>query len=114
MLCFSAVPARAQRALSGKVTSAEGEALAGVTVSSPGTTVGATTDGSGVYRVTVPNDATVLRFAYTGYLAQDVLLGAANVYDVVLQTNANTLQEFVVVGYGTQQKRALTGNIATV
>lgn len=114
LLCFSVVQAHAQRTLNGKVTNAEGEALAGVSVASPGQPGGTSTDETGTYRLNVPNEATLLRFSYTGYMLQELPLGVSNVYDVVLQPSANTLQELIVVGYGTQQKRDLTGNVATV
>ncbi|MCC6463410.1 MAG: TonB-dependent receptor [Saprospiraceae bacterium] len=114
LLCLSATLAFGQRAVSGKVTSDQGEALIGVTVTAPGTNAGAKTDVDGAYRLSVPDNAAALRFSYTGFTTQEVPLSAANVYDVILQVNDNALQEVVVVGYGTQQKRAITGTISSV
>ena len=114
LLCLSATLAFGQRAVSGKVTSDQGEALIGVTVTAPGTNAGAKTDVDGAFRLSVPENASALRFSYTGFTTQEVPLSAANVYDVVLQVNDNALQEVVVVGYGTQQKRAITGTISSV
>ncbi|MBL7825168.1 MAG: TonB-dependent receptor, partial [Saprospiraceae bacterium] len=114
MLCFSAGIALGQRAVTGKVTSDQGEALIGVTVTAPGTSAGAQTDVDGAFRLSLPSNATVLKFTYTGFNDKEVALTASNVYDVTMDVNVNTLQEVVVVGYGTQQKRAITGNISTV
>ncbi|MCB0534065.1 MAG: SusC/RagA family TonB-linked outer membrane protein [Lewinellaceae bacterium] len=111
---LSALPALAQRAISGKVTNTDGEALAGVTVISPGQAGGTSTNEAGIYQISVPGDAGVLRFTYTGYQTIELALGTSSEYNPVLQPNTNTLQELVVVGYGTQQKRDITGNIATV
>ncbi len=114
MLCLTASFAFGQRTVTGKVTSDQGEALIGVTVTAPGTRAGAQTDINGDYRLVLPDGANALRFAYTGYETQEIALTAANVYDVVLLVNVNTLQEVIVVGYGTQQKRAITGTISSV
>jgi TonB-dependent SusC/RagA subfamily outer membrane receptor len=114
MLCMSAGIALGQRAVTGKVTSDQGEALIGVTVTAPGTSAGAQTDVDGKFTLSLPNSASALKFTYTGFNTKEVALTASNVYDVVMDVNVNTLQEVVVVGYGTQQKRAITGNISTV
>ncbi|MBK8921726.1 MAG: TonB-dependent receptor [Saprospirales bacterium] len=114
LLFLSAGFAFGQRTVSGKVTSDQGEALIGVTVTAPGTRAGVQTDADGAFQLSIPDNASVLKFAYTGFMTKEVPLTASNVYDVVLEVNLNTLQEVVVVGYGTQQKRAITGNISTV
>ncbi|MFM7155774.1 MAG: SusC/RagA family TonB-linked outer membrane protein, partial [Bacteroidota bacterium] len=114
MLCISAGFALGQRVVTGKVTSDQGEALIGVTVTAPGTAAGAQTDVDGNYRLSLPATATSVKFVYTGYVDKEVTLSASNVYDVVLEVNVNALQEVVVVGYGTQQKRAITGTVSTV
>jgi len=114
LLLMSATLALAQRTVTGKVTDENGEALVGATVSAPGTTAGAITDINGVYRLDLPATATTLRFTYTGYNAQEMAVGSSNVYSPQMVTDASSLQEVVVVGYGTQQKRDITGNISTV
>ncbi len=114
MLLFSAGIALGQRTVTGKVTDDNGEALIGVTVTAPGTRAGTQTDANGAFTLSVPENASALKFSYTGFETKEVPLGASNVYDLVLAVNTSTLQEVVVVGYGTQQKRAITGNISTV
>lgn len=113
LLCSASV-ALAQRAVSGKVTSDQGEALVGVTVTVPGTSAGTSTDVDGNYKITIPAGGNVLKFTYTGHETQEVTIGASNTYDITLLPNQNALQEVVVIGYGTQQKRAITGNISTI
>lgn len=106
--------ASAQRTVTGKVTDETGEPLIGATVSVPGTSGGAVTDVNGVYRLELPANGTVLRFTYTGYIQQDIAITDSNVYSPQMQTDLSNLQEVVVVGYGTQQKRDITGNVSTV
>lgn len=114
MLLFSAGIALGQRTVTGKVTDDNGEALIGVTVTAPGTRAGTQTDANGAFTLSIPQNAAALKFSYTGFEPKEVPLTATNVYEVVLTVNQNTLQEVVVVGYGTQQKRAITGSISTV
>lgn len=104
----------AQRTISGKITSDENEPLIGATVQAKGTSVGTVTDVDGNYTINLPQDATTLIFSYTGYQTQELEVGANNVLDVTLQPAISQLSEVVVVGYGTQIKSTLSGNIAKV
>ncbi|GAB4494060.1 MAG: TonB-dependent receptor [Saprospiraceae bacterium] len=114
LFLMSATLALAQRTVTGKVTDDQGEPLIGATVTSPGTSAGAITDASGMFRLSLPENATVLKVTYTGFLDQEVAVTSASDYSIVMAVNPATLQEVVVVGYGTQQKRAITGNISSV
>lgn len=106
--------ALAQRTVKGKVSDAEtGEGLIGATVSVVGTTRGGNTDIDGNYSVEVPNGATQLRIAYTGYAEQVVDLGASNMVDVALKPGT-MLDEVVVIGYGAVRKTDATGAVASV
>lgn len=106
--------AMAQRAVKGKVTDAEsGEGLIGATVSVVGTTRGASTDIDGNFSVDVPDGATQLRFAYTGYAEQVVDLGASNTVDIAMKPGT-MLDEVVVIGYGAVRKSDATGAVASV
>lgn len=110
MLVSSAL---AQRTITGSVSS-EGEPLIGATVQLKGTSIGTVTDLDGNYSITVPSDAQTLVFSYTGYGTREIELGVSNVVDVELSVGVSQLSEVVVVGYGTQIKSTLTGNIAKV
>jgi TonB-linked SusC/RagA family outer membrane protein len=99
----------------GKVTDSEtGEGLAAVTVRGKGTNVGVLTDESGNYSLTLPDGTTNLIFTYYGYATQDVEIGGRSTVDVALEPDISSLDEVVVVGYGTQKKRDVTGAIATL
>jgi len=114
LLLMSATLAMAQRAVTGKVTDDQGEPLIGATVTSPGFSAGTITDPNGMFRFSVPNEAVALKVTYTGFLDKEVALTAESDYTIQMTVNPATLQEVVVVGYGSQQKRAITGTISSI
>ncbi len=114
LLLSGAAALVAQRAITGKVTDEKGEALIGASVLVKGTTTGTVTDLDGTFRLQVPASGNALIVSYTGYLTKEVALTAANNYDISLATDVVAISEVVVVGYGTQQKRDITGNIASI
>ncbi|MDX1666670.1 MAG: SusC/RagA family TonB-linked outer membrane protein, partial [Saprospiraceae bacterium] len=113
-LLFAATTTMAQRTVSGNVMDEDGEPLIGATVQVKGTTVGAVTDIDGSYSLTVPAGRETLVFSYTGFRSVEVELGASDVVDITLASDIAQLSEVVVVGYGTQIKSTLTGNVASV
>lgn len=101
--------------VSGTVTDASDNAkLPGVNVLVKGTTIGTSTDASGTYTLEVPDGNAVLVFSFIGYQSKEVSVGTQTVIDVVLEQDITSLQEVVVVGYGTQKKSDLTGSVGTV
>jgi len=102
------------RTLSGKVSSKAAEPLAGVSVVLKGTNRGTTTDAAGQYSLALPNGLATLTFSSVGYAAQDIDVGNRTTLDVTMQTSDRSLDEVVVVGYGTQRKIETTGSIASV
>ena len=72
---------------------------------------GAVSNTQGVYEIKVPASSTLL-FTCLGYTDQEVKLGASNVVNVTMTEDAQSLDEVVVVGYGTQKKKDLTGGLA--
>lgn len=102
------------RTISGTVTSDDGMALPGVSVLVKGTTIGTVTDNSGKYSLAVPVNATTLVFSFIGYVSSELDINGRTVIDVPLVSDTKQLSEVVVVGYGTQLKTELTGNIAKV
>jgi TonB-dependent SusC/RagA subfamily outer membrane receptor len=96
------------RTVSGKVTSsAENGILPGVSIVVKGTSKGTTTDSNGEFKVSVPNNATLI-FSYIGYLRKEVKVGTSNILNVSLDNDDNTLNEVVVTALGVkQEKRAL-------
>ncbi|MDX5418558.1 MAG: SusC/RagA family TonB-linked outer membrane protein, partial [Hymenobacteraceae bacterium] len=107
--------AQLNRSVSGRVTSANGNPLPGVSVIVKGTTVGASTDVEGRYAINnLPATAKTLIFRYLGFADKEVEIGERNFIDVQLQQASRDIQEVVVVGYGTQTREELTGAITSV
>ncbi|MHC1704116.1 MAG: SusC/RagA family TonB-linked outer membrane protein [Tenuifilaceae bacterium] len=101
--------------ITGTVTSAQdGLSIPGVSVLVKGTTVGITTDLDGKYTINVPTSATTLIFSFVGMKTQEVEITGRTTIDVVLESESLQVEELVVVGYGVQRKREVTGAIATV
>ncbi|QCR25074.1 TonB-dependent receptor [Pontibacter sp. SGAir0037] len=100
--------------VTGKVTSDTGEPLIGASVSLKGTSSGAIVGVDGTYRLSVPDEGGVLVISYLGYVSQEVAVNGRTVIDVVLQTDAKALSEVVVIGYGTQERKDITGAVSTV
>ena len=100
--------------VTGKVMSQKEDfALPGVSVLVKGTTVGTITDTEGNYRLNVPANGTLV-FSFIGYTTQEVSVGNRSVVDVNLLPDAKALDEVVVVGYGTQTQRNITGAVQTI
>lgn len=100
--------------VSGVVTdSATGRPLPGVTIKVKGTNTGTVTDAEGRFTLDVPDEA-VLEVSYLGYSAKQIPVGAQTVIHISLAATATGLNQLVVVGYGTQQKKDVTGAIASV
>lgn len=100
--------------IKGKVTdAATGETLVGVSVAIKGTTTGIQTDVNGVFSINAPSNST-LRLSYIGYATQEVAVNGQSSIDVKLKAAANELAQVIVVGYGTQRKRDVTGAVGNV
>ena len=103
-----------EEVVTGTITDQNGEGIPGVNVLVKGTQRGAVTDAKGRYRIAVPDQNATLTFSFVGYIKQEVLVGARSVIDITLAPDTNSLDEVVVVGYGTQRKSSITGAIASV
>ena len=115
ILCLGLSTVLAQTVqVSGTITSAEdGETLPGVTVFVKETSRGTTTDVNGAYSLEVPANATLV-FSYVGMISQEIGVAGRRLINVVMQPSHQTLEEVVVIGYGTQSQRSLASSIATV
>lgn len=103
-----------QKTIKGKVIGTDGYAVIGANVYEKGTTNGVITDIDGNYAINVSSDHAVLTFSFIGYLSQDILVGNRTVLDVTLEEDLKKLDEVVVIGYGTQKRKDLTGAIASI
>jgi TonB-linked SusC/RagA family outer membrane protein len=113
---LSAFSLQAQSNVKGKVSDDDGTAIPGVNVLIKGTTQGTATDSDGNYSLTIPDGTTdpILVFSFIGYTTQEQSVGGRAIVDVKLVADTKELSEVVVVGYGTQNKRDITGAILKV
>lgn len=95
--------------VSGDVATATGEALAGVSVSVQGTSVGTTTDSKGKYSLSIPKGNAILVFSYTGYLSQSVNVKGRGIISVSLEPDQRQLSEVVVTSLGIKKERKSLG-----
>lgn len=99
----------------GKVVNQQGEPLQNVSVLIAGTKIGTTTDNNGFFRLTAPdNKNIVLEVSSVGFQKKRVNVGRQTEINIVLEIEAAGLSDVVVVGYGTQQKKNLTGAVGTI
>jgi TonB-linked SusC/RagA family outer membrane protein len=100
--------------VSGRVTDAKGEALPGVTVLVKGTTTGTSTGADGTFSLSVPENSTLV-FSSIGYKNQELAItGATSTIAIRMSDDAQSLNEVVVVGYGTQTRQDLSTSVASV
>ena len=103
-----------QKIVTGRVTDNTGQALPGVNIVEKGTTNGAISDADGRYTLNVASASSVLVFSFVGYTPLEVTVGSQTSVSISLTESAVGLDEIVVVGYGTQQRRAISGSVTNV
>ncbi len=102
------------RTISGKVTSGnDGSALPGVSIVVKGSTQGVTTNVDGVYKISVSEKSTLI-FSYVGFTPKEVAVGNRTIIDVQLSEDSKILDELVVVGYGSQEKRTTLQSVSKI
>ncbi len=100
--------------VSGKVTGADGSGLPGVSVTVKGTTKGTASDGNGNYTLNgVPSKGTLV-YSFVGTVTQEIAVNGRSAINVTLADDASLLEEVVVVGYGEQKKRDITGSVSAL
>ena len=103
-----------QDSISGMVTNNSGEPLQGVTVLIKGTINGTTTNIDGHYSISNISDITTLQFSFVGMSTQEVLVGNQTIINIIMISNVIGLNEVVVIGYGSQSRKDVTGAITTL
>jgi TonB-dependent starch-binding outer membrane protein SusC len=98
----------------GKITDETGSPLPGVNILEKGTTNGTVSDSNGDFKLNVASSDAILSFSFIGYLTQEVRVGNELAFNIQLLLDAKTLSEVVVVGYGTQETRDVTGSVSSV
>jgi TonB-dependent starch-binding outer membrane protein SusC len=99
--------------ITGTVTGANNEPLPGVSVQVKGSGLGTTTNSEGQYSITAEDSATLL-FSYIGYVSKQTAVSGRNLIDIQLAASNISLDQVVVVGYGTQRKGDITSAISTI
>lgn len=106
--------AQSGKTVTGKVTDEAGQAIEGVSITLSGRSTGTATNNEGRFRILVPSDTITLHFSFTGMLDQNVRVGSQSVINVVMPRADKVLDQVVVVGYGTQKRRDVTGSVVAI
>ncbi|HLO79788.1 MAG TPA: TonB-dependent receptor [Chitinophagaceae bacterium] len=104
---------RYERVVTGKVTQGD-QPLAGATVTVKGSATSTNTDADGNFSITVPDDKAILVISYVGFTTQELRVGNQAAVNVSLQSSTAELANVVVMGYGTQSKRDVTGAVKSI
>lgn len=114
LLLISSMAWAQERTITGKVTSSDdGSSLPGVNVVIKGTTTGTVTDSDGRFSLSASSNG-VLVLSFIGLKTQEVNIGDRTVVDVQMANDVTQLSEVIVVAYGTQEKKSITGSVASV
>ncbi|HYI76572.1 MAG TPA: TonB-dependent receptor plug domain-containing protein, partial [Chryseolinea sp.] len=100
--------------VTGTVTDDSGAPLPGVNVIEKGTSNGTSTDANGNFNLPVTDENSVLVFSFIGYQSQEIKVGTQTSIAVTLTLDVTTMQEIVVIGYGVQEKKDLTGAVSVI
>ncbi len=103
-----------QNIVTGTVTADDGAPLPGVNVLLKGTKIGAQTDFDGEFSIQVPTNNSVLVFSYIGFETQEITVGSRNRIKVILREESTSLEQIVVIGYGSRRRADLVGAVSTV
>ena len=106
--------AQQQKSVSGKVTDSSGVSLPGVNISVKGTVIGTVTGLDGKYTLEVPDGNAILEFSFIGYNTESLSLQGQSTLDVMLVPDVKSLDEVVVIGYGTQKKGNVTASVSEI
>ncbi len=115
LMLLSVLAFSQNRTVTGTVTDARDNApLAGVTVQGKGSQVATQTQSDGTFSLSVPSSVQALIFSFVGFVDQEIALGSSNTLNVSMNAGGQSLQDVVVIGYGTARKSDLTGAVGSV
>jgi len=103
-----------QQPIRGTITDNDGVPLAGVNIIEKGTTNGTMSDFDGDYSINVSSSDAILVFSYLGYHTQEISVQEQGTINITLEESASTLEEVVVIGFGSKLKKDLTGSVSVV
>ena len=114
LVCFTGVVFGQSRQVTGKVVGNESDsAIVGATVSVKGSKIGTTTGPDGSFSISVPANATLV-ITYVGFTPQEIHVGNNSTFNVRLAPESQSIQQVVVIGYGTTKRKDLTGAVSSV
>ena len=113
-ICFYTQDAFAQHTVSGTVKDVAGSPLVGATITLKGQSTSTVSNASGTFSIAVPDNNSILVISYVGYQTQELRVGNESNLDITLQPGAAELNQVVVVGYGTQNKKDITGSVKSL
>ena len=102
------------KTITGTVRDENNDPLIGVSIVAKNTTVGTITNADGNYELKLPDDVTTLVFSYIGYQTQEINIDGRNIIDLVMVSAAAQIEQVVVIGYGTINKRDVTGAVKSL
>lgn len=112
LLCLSTFAQ--MRPISGTIVDEQNEPLPGASISAKSGNGSATSDGNGAFTINVPASEQTLVASYIGFITQDIRIGGQTKLTIKMVPDSRSLEEVVVVGYGTQRAEAVTGSVASI
>jgi len=114
LLGISTSPIFSQIKISGTITDINNEPLIGVNITVKGTRIGTISDFNGKYSIEVPNKQSIIVFSYIGYKTIEKSVPSSGQLNVIMEEETQSIEEVVVVAYGTQKKSHLTGAVSSL
>ena len=108
------VESAVDKTITGQITDAKKQPLPGINIVLKGTKKGTVTDADGRFQLSVPDEGAILQVSSVGFIAQEVAVGSRTIIDILLVEDEKSLNQVIVVGYGSQKKADLTGAVSTV
>jgi TonB-dependent starch-binding outer membrane protein SusC len=103
-----------EQVITGMVKDDNDQGLPGVSIVLKGSLIGTISDIDGKYSITVPDENAILSFSFVGYETQEIVVGSSKIIDLTMISDVKTLNEVIVVGYGTQKKSDIISSVVTV
>lgn len=100
--------------ISGRVVNEVGEPMEGVSVKIKNAETGTSTNKDGHFELSVPDENAILEFSYIGYVTQNITVGSRKNFTITMSPENKKMQDVVVIGYGTQRKKDLTGSVSSI
>jgi hypothetical protein len=114
LLIFPMLLFAQSKAITGTIIDENKMPLPGVSILIKELNIGSFTDFNGLFSLKVPETGKTIVVSYLGYISKELVIGNTGVFNIQLAIDSNTLDEIVVVGYGTQRKSDITGSVASV